>query len=399
MVAAGTDKLICDLSWRFLRLLRSGSRPARAGEPGRRAARACDGAARPPGRAGWTATCGSSRCWKRGGGPDGGGPVPHAIERGRLGDAAAAPELAALLGATEVSLRSAARQAELLVALPARPGHGAAAGPGGWRSGTTRSPIGRPSARSAWATPARRAAGSGDRRRPRALPCPGARAGGAGAGRAPATAAVSMPWRKRSTTADDVALRRTIMVELGKLGDRRAVPVLLGHLSEVQNRREMVDALGRSAIPSAAGALLEHVRSDDIRPGADRGGPRAGEAGEPPASRRRFRRWRSSDTEPTVRAAALDAARVLQAGQTENRRRCRSAATRGWWRRAASRDRRGFRRRPGRRGSPAPRRGAAPGSAGERASNSAGRVLTRHSTSASSCSLPLPDGRWSGRRG
>ena len=78
---------------------------------------------------------------------------------------------------------------------------------------------------------------------------------------------------------DDVLLCRGIIINLGKLRDRRAVPVLIKHLPEVQNRREMVEALGDIGDPAAADALLERLRRRRVRAGADRGGEGAGEAG------------------------------------------------------------------------------------------------------------------------
>ena len=65
---------------------------------------------------------------------------------------------------------------------------------------------------------------------------------------------------------DDVLLCRGIITTLGKLRDRRAVPVLIKHLPEVQNRREMVDALGDIGDPAAAEALLERLRRDEYVP-------------------------------------------------------------------------------------------------------------------------------------
>jgi HEAT repeat protein len=57
-----------------------------------------------------------------------------------------------------------------------------------------------------------------------------------------------------------------IILELGKLRDRRAVPALLAHLSEVQNRREMVQALGDIGDPSVAAALAERLARDEYVP-------------------------------------------------------------------------------------------------------------------------------------
>jgi HEAT repeat protein len=57
-----------------------------------------------------------------------------------------------------------------------------------------------------------------------------------------------------------------IILELGKLRDRRAVPALLAHLLEVQNRREMVQALGAIGDPSVAGALVDRLAHDEYVP-------------------------------------------------------------------------------------------------------------------------------------
>ncbi len=104
------------------------------------------------------------------------------------------------------------------------------------------------------------------------------------------------------------------------------MPALLAHLPEVQNRREMVDALGAIGDPAACDALVESLRNDSYvpvraqaakslaklgdpskRPTADRvsGAPRR----SPPASSRPPRH----DTEPMVIAAARQAADALGA--------------------------------------------------------------------------------------
>ena len=61
---------------------------------------------------------------------------------------------------------------------------------------------------------------------------------------------------------EDVLLCRLIVINLGRLRDRRAVPALLAHLPEVQNRREMVQALGDIGDPSVAGALVDRLAHD-----------------------------------------------------------------------------------------------------------------------------------------
>ncbi|HSY39546.1 MAG TPA: HEAT repeat domain-containing protein, partial [Polyangia bacterium] len=65
---------------------------------------------------------------------------------------------------------------------------------------------------------------------------------------------------------DDILLCRFIIVTLGKLGDRRAVPLLLAHLPEVQNRRAMVEALGALGDPAAVPALVESLQHDAYVP-------------------------------------------------------------------------------------------------------------------------------------
>jgi len=55
---------------------------------------------------------------------------------------------------------------------------------------------------------------------------------------------------------EDVLLCRLIILSLGKLRDHRAVQALLKHLPEVQNRREMVDALGDIGDAAATDALI-----------------------------------------------------------------------------------------------------------------------------------------------
>jgi len=44
------------------------------------------------------------------------------------------------------------------------------------------------------------------------------------------------------------------------------VPVLIKHLPEVQNRREMVDALGDIGDTAATDALIERLRGDEYVP-------------------------------------------------------------------------------------------------------------------------------------
>ena len=188
--------------------------------------------------------------------------MPRAIERGRLGDALVGPELAAIMtsGAPPAQRREAA---QLLVALPPRPETAAAlaraaADPdreiADWAAvGATR--LGDASARPRVQAIVA-AAGADPNLRVRAAL---ALAAIGDAGGVPVLG-------DALDHCDDVLLCRAIIANLGKLRDRRAVPVLIKHLSEVQNRREMVDALGDIGDPAAADALLERLRGDEYVP-------------------------------------------------------------------------------------------------------------------------------------
>ena len=122
----------------------------------------------------------------------------------------------------------------------------------------------------------------------------------------------------------DVMLCRLIILQLGKLRDRRAVPALLDHLPEVQNRREMVDALGDIGDPSAIGALLERLKRDEyvpVRAQAARAlakiavSVKAGGAAAVPAEvLPALEHAASEETESSVAAAAREAIQTLRAG-------------------------------------------------------------------------------------
>jgi HEAT repeat protein len=115
---------------------------------------------------------------------------------------------------------------------------------------------------------------------------------------------------------EDVLLCRLIIVTLGKLRDARAVPALLKHLPEVQNRREMVDALGEIGDPSARDALIARLRGDEYVPVRVRAAAalaRIGDLAALPALEQAERH----DTEPTVVAAARAAAAALQASPSK----------------------------------------------------------------------------------
>jgi HEAT repeat protein len=110
---------------------------------------------------------------------------------------------------------------------------------------------------------------------------------------------------------DDVLLCRVIIVSLGNLRDRRAVPILLRHLPEVQNRREMVDALGEIGDPSADDALVDRLRGDEyvtVRVGAAQALAKIGDRRMVP----RLLEAARHDTEPDVIVAARAAAERLK---------------------------------------------------------------------------------------
>src|SRR4029077_12277673 len=109
---------------------------------------------------------------------------------------------------------------------------------------------------------------------------------------------------------DDVLLWRLILITLGQLRDRRAVPALLLHLPEVQNRREMVDALGAIGDPAACDALVERLRGDSYVPVRVQAAKALAKLGEPsviPA----LERAATQETEAPVAAAAREALAAL----------------------------------------------------------------------------------------
>jgi HEAT repeat protein len=234
--------------------------------------------------------------------------VPRALERGRLGDAAAAPDLAALL-ASDAPAGERREAARLLVELPPEP----STAPALQRAAADPDP-----AVSDWA--AIGAARLGDvSRRPRVQVLAGdpnaAPALRVRASLALATAgdASGLPVLAGALDAhEDVLLCRSIILALGALHDRAAVPILLKHLPEVQNRREMVDALGALADPRASDALKERLREDPyvpVRAAAARALAAIGDRAALPALEQAARR----DTEPMVVEAAREAARKLKA--------------------------------------------------------------------------------------
>jgi arylsulfatase A-like enzyme len=231
-----------------------------------------------------------------------GGPVPKAIERGRLGDLLAAEDLGALMvSSAPVELRREA--AELLIALPPRRETAPVLARAvrdhdqviaDWAAvGAVR--LGDVVAR------ARVRALVDDVKAERMLRIRGALA------LAAIDEAAGVPVLGEALDrCDDILLCRLIILNLGRLRDRRAVPALLKHLPEVQNRREMVDALGDIGDIgdiTARDALIERLGSDEyvtVRIQAARALAKLGDMTAIAA----LERAASTDPEPTVAAAA-----------------------------------------------------------------------------------------------
>jgi arylsulfatase A-like enzyme len=261
MVVAGTDKLLCDLHWGSCAYYDLAADPREqrnlAEARGDRAAalRAIlddwlDGHVR------------FEPLLARGGSNSESGRVPRAIERGRLGDLLAGPELAAIM-VSDAPLSQRREAAQLLVALPGRPETAAA---------LTRAAADPDRELADWAAVgAARLGDAAARPRVQAIVATAAAPSSLRVRAALALAAVGdgggvVVLGDALDHCDDVLLCRAIVTSLGRLRDRRAVPVLIKHLSEVQNRREMVEALGDIGDPSAADALLARLRSDEYVP-------------------------------------------------------------------------------------------------------------------------------------
>jgi arylsulfatase A-like enzyme len=238
-----------------------------------------------------------------------GGPMPKAIERGRLGDLLAATDLAALMiGNGPLAQRREA--AQLLVGLPPRRETAAALA----RAAADPDPV-----ISDWAAVgAVRVGDEPARARVKALvesassPTLRVRAALALAGIGDAAGVPVLA--EALDHCDDVLLCRVIIVSLGQLHDPRAVPALLAHIREVQNRREMVDALGEIGDRSARDALIARLREDEYVPVRVRAAVALARLGDPSAVAALEQAARR-DTEPTVVAAAREAAAALEAGQ------------------------------------------------------------------------------------
>jgi arylsulfatase A-like enzyme len=236
-----------------------------------------------------------------------GGPVPRALDRGRLGDVSAAPELAGLMNA-RAPLSQRREAAELLVGLPPRPETAPAlvqAASDGDRTIADWAAIGLLRLGDARARARVAAIGvdpnAGPLRVRAALAL-------AEAGDASGLGVLGAALDR----CDDLQLCRVIIGSLGKLRDRRAVPVLVRHLPEVMSRREVVDALGEIGDPSADEALLGLLRNDPyvtVRVGAAQA---LAKIGDRPVVPRLVQAVRH-ETEPKVIAAAREAAEALKA--------------------------------------------------------------------------------------
>jgi HEAT repeat protein len=243
--------------------------------------------------------------------PNGEG-VPRAIERGRLGDLLAAPQLAELMLSVEQPARVRREAAQLLVTLPPRKGIAAQL----VLAGNDKDPE-----VAAWASVGAVRAGDqaalgrvvallGDLQLPRTLRVRGALALAA----RDEHAGVPTLAEALDACQDDVLFCRLIIIQLGKLRDRRAVPALLKHVAEVQNRREMVDALGDIGDPAAVPELIERLQHDEyvpVRAQAARALAKIGRTDVLPA----LESAAAHDTEALVSAAAKEAIATLRAGR------------------------------------------------------------------------------------
>ncbi len=311
MIVAGQEKLICDLNWGYCayhdlaadpgeRINLADERPERAAALRGMLDRWLDGHTR------------FEPVLARGASNPNGEQVPKAIERGRLGDLLAGPALAALMLSTDESIAVRREAVQLLVTLPPRKETAAQlsiavndrdplvanwAAVGAVRGGDARA-VG-PVARLL-----------GDQKLPRMLRIRGALALAARGD----PAGVPTLAESLDDCQDDVLFCRLVIIQLGKLKDRRAVPSLLKHLPEVQNRREMVDALGDIGDPKAIAALIERLRHDEyvpVRAQAARALAKIGRIDVLPALESAAR----EDSEDSVSAAAREAIAAIRAGR------------------------------------------------------------------------------------
>ncbi len=238
-----------------------------------------------------------------------GGPMPRSIERGRLGDLFAAADLGALM-VGQAPLAQRREAAQLIVGLPPRRETSDALARATSDSDAVISDWAAVGAVRLGDVPARGhvkdlvANGSAPGLRVRAALAL------AGIGDATGVPVLA----EALDHCDDILLCRLIIVSLGKLHDARAVPALLAHLPEVQNRREMVDALGEIGDRAARDALVARLRGDEYVPVRVRAAVALARLGDPSAVGALEHAARH-DTEPTVVAAARDAAAALEARQ------------------------------------------------------------------------------------
>jgi len=311
MVVRGQEKLICDLNWGFCAYYDL------AKDPGEKQNRADENPDRVASLRGvlddWLD--GHVRfepVLAKGAANPNGERVPKAIERGRLGDLMAGPALAELMLSTDASPPVRREAAELLVSLPPRaqttPQLALAANDkdpvvAGWAA------VG--AVRGGDMAPAQRVrALVADPSRPRKLRVRGALALAARDDHA----GVPTLAEALGDCQDDVLLCRLIILQIGKLKDRRAVPALIAHLREVQNRREMVDALGDIGDPAAVPALVERLQKDEyvpVRAQAARALAKIGRTDVIPA----LDKVAHEDTEASVAAAAREAIKQLRTGR------------------------------------------------------------------------------------
>ncbi len=242
--------------------------------------------------------------------PAQGDAVPTAIEQGRLGKAQAVPGLIELLrpGQTQSVRREAAR---LLVALPMRPDSGAALA----TAMADRDPEVRD-----WATVA--AARVGLRDGVEGAKALVARAGSQAGDEVRVAAALMLATIGDASgvtvladaldRCQGTAACREIVNHLGAMRDRRAVPALLNHLPDVQNRHEIVAALADIGDPSAGPALMDRLAHDEyvpVRAAAAAGLGRIGGAGAAAALAAALRSESEDVVLWRVRAAVIALAR------------------------------------------------------------------------------------------
>ncbi|HXU05057.1 MAG TPA: sulfatase-like hydrolase/transferase [Polyangia bacterium] len=261
MVVAGTDKLLCDLHWgtcAFYDLATDPHEQRNLAEtrPDRAAALRTilddwlDGHVR------------FEPLLAKGAADSKGGLLPKAIERGRLGDLLAGPELAAIM-TSDAPAAQRREAAQLLVALPARPETAAA---------LARAAADPDREIADWAAVgAARLGDKAARPRVQAIVADTGAESNLRVRAALALAAVGdaggVPVLGDALDrCDDALLCRSIIASLGKLRDRRAVPVLIKHLPAVRIRRQIVEALGDIGDPAAADVLLERLRGDEYVP-------------------------------------------------------------------------------------------------------------------------------------